>query len=382
MANMRFFATAAKGTESLVAQELTAIDAQKIRPVVGGVHFEGGLETLYRANLWLRTANRALMPIAAFACPTPEALYAGARNVRWSDWMTVDSTFAVDCNCRDSRITHSRYAALKVKDAIVDRFRDSTGRRPNVDRNQPAFQINVHIAKDHCVLSLDASGDRLHLRGYRRQATDAPLRETLAAAIVGLVDWDNEGMFIDPMCGSGTIAIEAALKAMNHAPGLLRCGETARTGFGFQRWRNFDRKLWARLIEEARAAVREKIPGRILGYDISRPAIRIASENANSAGLQRSVRFMRGDALKLSPRGHRGIIVCNLPYGERTGEVEELQALYRGVGDVLKQRCAGYTAYLFTGNLGLVKSIGLRTAKRFTLYNGPIECRLLKYELF
>jgi putative N6-adenine-specific DNA methylase len=384
MANTRFFATASKDTESLVAQELTATRARNIRPTVGGVHFEGGMETLYRANLWLRTANRVLMPIAEFACPNPQALYENARNVRWRDWMTVDTTFAVDCNCRDSQISHSHYAALKIKDAIVDQFRDEIGRRPNVDRRQPMLQVNAHIAKDRCVLSLDASGDRLHRRGYRRQATDAPLRETLAAAIVGLVEWDNEGMFIDPMCGSGTIVIEATLKAMNHAPGLLRCGNGAagQVGFGFQRWRNFDKKLWSRLTDEARDRIREKIPGRLLGYDISRPAIHIASENAKLAGLESHLRFMRGDALKLSPRGNRGVIVCNLPYGERTGEVEALKSLYTGFGNVLKQRCAGYTAYLFTGNLALAKSIGLRTAKRFTLYNGPIECRLLKYELF
>ena len=384
MTNTRFFATAAKGTESLVEKELAAIGARHIRPTVGGVHFEGGLETLYRANLWLRTANRMLMPIAEFACPTPQALYENVRNVRWRDWMTVDTTFAVDCNCRDSQISHSHYAALKIKDAIVDQFRDAIGRRPNVDRRQPMLRVNAHIVKDRCVLSLDASGDRLHRRGYRRQASDAPLRETLAAAIVGLVDWDSEGMFIDPMCGSGTIVIEATLKAMNYAPGLLRCGThvSERDGFGFQRWRNFDRKLWTRLTDEARDGIREKIPGRLLGYDISRPAIHIASENSKLAGLERHVRFMRGDALKLSPRGNRGVIVCNLPYGERTGEVEALRSLYSGFGNVLKQRCSGYTAYLFTGNLKLAKWIGLRTAKRFTLYNGPIECRLLKYELF
>ena len=381
---MDFFATAAKGTESLVAKELGAIGAQNVRPTIGGVYFEGVLEMLYRANLWLCTANRVLMPIAEFACPNPQALYEGARNVRWRDWMTVDNTFAVDCNCRDSQITHSHYAALKVKDAIADGFRENTGRRPNVDRHRPDLQINAHIVKDRCTLSLDASGDRLNRRGYRRQATDAPLRETLAAAIVALVEWDTEGMFIDPMCGSGTIVIEATLKAMNYAPGLLRCGDEAsgRAGFGFQRWRNFDRKLWGRLIDEARDGIREKIPGRLLGYDISRPAIQIASENAKLAGLEKHLRFMRGDALKLSPRGQRGVIVCNLPYGERTSEVEDLKSLYSGFGDVLKQRCAGYTAYLFTGNLKLAKWIGLRTAKRFTLYNGPIECRLLKYELF
>ena len=384
MTNTRFFATTAKGTESLVEKELTATGARNIRPTVGGVHFEGGLETLYRANLWLRTANRVLMPIAEFACPTPQALYENARNVRWRDWMTVDTTFAVDCNCRDSQISHSHYAALKVKDAIVDQFRDDIGRRPNVDRRQPMLQINAHIVRDRCVLNLDASGDRLHRRGYRRQATGAPLRETLAAAIVGWVEWDNEGMFIDPMCGSGTIVIEAGLKAMNYAPGLLRCGNnpSERHGFGFQRWRNFDRKLWTHLTDEARDGIREKIPGRLLGYDISRPAIHIASENAKLAGLGKHLRFMRGDALKLSPRGNRGVIVCNLPYGERTGEEEALKSLYSGFGNVLKQRCAGYTAYLFTGNLKLAKSIGLRTSKRFTLYNGPIECRLLKYELF
>ena len=382
MENTRFFATTAKETEPLVAKELAAIGAQNIRTTVGGVHFEGGLETLYRANLWLRTANRVLMPVAEFSCPTPEALYENVRKIRWQDWMTIDKTFAVDCNCRDSQISHSHYAALKVKDAVVDQFRDRTGRRPNVDRHHPMLQINAHIAKDRCVLSLDTSGDRLHRRGYRRQATDAPLRETLAAAIVALVEWDNEGMFIDPMCGSGTIVIEAALKAMNYAPGLLRCGDSGRTGFGFQQWRNFDRRLWTRLINEARAGVPEKIPGRLLGHDISRPAIQLASENAKLAGLERHVRFIRGDALKLSPPGHRGVIVCNLPYGERTGEVEDLPALYQGFGNVLKQRCAGYTAYLFTGNPGLAKRVGLRTAKRFTLYNGPIECRLLKYELF
>ena len=294
MANMRFFATAAKGTEPLIVKELAAIGAQNIRPIVGGVHFEGGLETLYRANLWLRTANRVLMPIAAFPCPTSNALYENARNVRWSDWMTVDTTFAIDCNCRNSQIYHSHYAALKIKDAIVDQFRDHTGHRPNVDPRRPALRINAHIARDRCVLSLDASGERLHLRGYRRQATDAPLRETLAAAIVGLVEWDSEGMFIDPMCGSGTLVIEAALKAIHYAPGLLRCGDTGQVGFGFQRWRNFDRALWMRLTDEARDGICEKIPGRLLGYDISRPAIRIASENAKLAGLERHIRFMRG----------------------------------------------------------------------------------------
>ena len=381
---IRLFATVAKGIEPIVAKELEVLNAQKIQSTPGGVHFEGGLETLYRANLWLRTANRVLMPIAEFACPTPQALYANVRQIRWNEWMTPQQTLAVDCNCRDSQITHSHYAALKIKDAIVDQFRDETGTRPNVAPRHPDLQINAHIVKDHCVLSLDTSGARLHVRGYRSQATEAPLRETLAAAIVDLVGWDSEGTFIDPMCGSGTIVIEAALKAMNYAPGLLRCGNVAsgKPEFGFQRWPGFDHKLWGRLVDEAKSQIHAELPGRILGYDISQEAIEIASHNAEIAGLDKHIRFARGDALNLNPPGNRGVIVCNLPYGERLGQLEELKSLYKHFGDVLKQRCVGYTAYLFTGNLKLAKSIGLRTAKRFTLYNGPIECRLLKYELF
>lgn len=381
---IRFFATAAKGIEPILAQELEALNARKIQPTTGGVHFEGTLETLYQANLWLRTANRILMPIAEFPCPTPQALYENVRQIRWSDWMTLEQTFAVDCNCRNSQITHSHYAALKVKDAIVDQFRDNTGTRPNVAPRGPDLQINAYIVKDHCVLSLDTSGERLHVRGYRSQATEAPLRETLAAAIVELVGWDSEGLFIDPMCGSGTLLIEAALKAMNCAPGLLRCGDVAsgKPGFGFQHWLGFDRKLWGRLIDEAKSQIRNEFPGRILGYDISREAVKIASQNAERAGLEKHIRFARGDALNLNPPGNRGVIVCNLPYGERLGQLDELKLLYKRFGDALKQQCTGYTAYLFTGSLKLAKCIGLRTAKRFTLYNGPIECRLLKYELF
>jgi len=381
---IRFFATAAKGIEPILAKELEALNAQKIQPTTGGVHFEGTLETLYRVNLWLRTANRVLMPIAEFPCPTPQALYENVRHIRWSDWMALEQTFAVDCNCRDSQITHSHYAALKIKDAIVDQFRDETGARPNVAPRHPELRINAHIVKDHCGLSLDTSGERLHLRGYRSQATEAPLRETLAAAIVELVGWDSEGLFIDPMCGSGTLLIEAALKAMNCAPGLLRCGDVAsgKPGFGFQRWLGFDRKLWGRLIDEAKSQILNEFPGRVLGYDISREAVKIASQNAERAGLEKHIRFARGDALNLNPPGNRGVIVCNPPYGERLGQLDELKLLYKRFGDVLKQQCTGYTAYLFTGSLKLAKCIGLRTTKRFTLYNGPIECRLLKYELF
>ena len=379
MPNARFFATSAKGVESILAKELKELGVENLKTDSGGVHFEGSMETLYRANLWLRTANRVLMQLAVFPCPTPQVLYQNARQIRWNDWISAKQTLAVDCNCRNSAITYSHFAALKIKDAVVDHIRDSTGSRPNVNTRNPDIRVNAHIANDTCVLSLDASGDGLHMRGYRRQTTEAPIRETLAAAIVELADWNSEGFFIDPMCGSGTILIEAVLKALNCAPGLLRVGSRS---FGFQHWRGFNRERWSEIVYEARKQVREKIPGRVLGYDLSRAAVAIARMNVSAAGLTNHIRLSRGDVLNLNPSGHTGVVACNLPFGERSGDVEALAPLYKGVGDILKQRCTGYKAYLFSGNLKLVKSIGLRPSRRFVLHNGPIECRLLEYELY
>jgi putative N6-adenine-specific DNA methylase len=379
MPNARFFATTAKGVEPVLAKELKGLGVENLKTARGGVHFEGSMETLYRTNLWLRTANRVLMQLAVFPCPTPQILYQNARDIRWSDWISAQQTLAVDCNCRDSAITHSHYAAQKIKDAVVDQIRDSTGSRPNIETRNPDIRVNAHIANDTCVLSLDASGDGLHMRGYRRQTTDAPIRETLAAAIVELADWNSEGFFIDPMCGSGTILIEAALRALDYAPGLLRAGNRS---FGFQRWRGFNQARWVQIVGEARNRIREKIPGRLLGYDLSRTAVDIAKKNISMACLTDRIRVARGNVLNLNPSGHTGVIVCNLPFGERSGDVEELAPLYKGFGDILKQRCTGYKAYLFTGNLKLAKSIGLRPSRRFALYNGPIECRLLEYELY
>ena len=375
----RFFATSAKGVESILAKELKELGVGNLKTASGGVHFEGSMEALYRANLWLRTANRVLMQLAVFPCPTPQVLYQNARQIRWSEWVSAQQTLTVDCNCRDSAITHSHFTAQKIKDAVVDQIRDNTGSRPNVDTRNPDVRVNAHIANDSCVLSLDASGDGLHMRGYRRQATEAPIRETLAAAIVELADWNSEGFFIDPMCGSGTILIEAALKALNYAPGLLRVGNRC---FGFQRWRDFNGECWEQIVSEARNRIHDKILGRLLGYDLSRTAVNIAKMNVSAAGLTNQIRLSRGNVLNLSPSGHTGVIACNLPFGERSGDVEALAPLYKGIGDILKQRCTGYKAYLFTGNLKLVKSIGLRPSRRFALHNGPIECRLLEYELY
>lgn len=371
-----FFATAPKGVEHVLAEELQNLEITVTAIEKGGVRFNGNTATYYRANLWLRTANRILMPITEFFCETPQHLYDGVRTINWLRWLTPDMTLAVDCNVRDSGITHSGFAALKTKDAIVDCIRDKSGRRPSVDTLDPDLRINIHLLRNHCTVSLDTSGTGLDKRGYRLDTGEAPLRETLAAALVDLSGWDGTVPLLDPMCGSGTIPIEAALKASRCPPGLIR------KKYGFQRWPDFDRTLWQKLVKDAAEQILETLPAPILGYDISARAIENAGKNCRRAEVESMVTFAKGDISDLTPPGPPGIIVFNPPYGARLDEEELLKPLYKKIGDVLKQRCKGYTAYLFTGNQELSKCIGLKATRRVVLYNGPIECRLLKYELY
>jgi putative N6-adenine-specific DNA methylase len=308
------------------------------------------MATCYRANLWLRTANRILQPLAEFFCETPQHLYDGVRSIDWRRFLTPEMTIAVDCKVRDSGITHSGYAALKTKDAIVDCIRDHYGRRPSVDTLDPGLRINIHILRNNCTVSLDTSGVSLDKRGYRLDTGEAPLRETLAAALLELSGWDGTTPLVDPMCGAGTIAIEAALKATRRPPGLIR------NQFGFQRWPDFDSALWRKIVDAAEGQILETLPAPILGYDISARAIENAKKNGRRAGVGNMVAFAKGNISDLTPPGPPGIIVFNPPYGARLDEEESLKPLYKKIGDVLKQRCKGYTAYLFTGNAELGKS--------------------------
>ena len=376
MSQQQFFATTAKGVEEVLAGELTRLGMQGVTPEGGGVRFTGAMEAAYRANLWLRSASRVLMPLAEFACETPEELYQGARSIPWNDHLTPTMTLAVDCNLRDSTLTHSGFVALKTKDAIVDEVRDRCGTRPNVDTKDPDLRVNVRLFRNRCTVSLDCSGTPLDRRGYRLDRHEAPLKENLAAALVELSGWDGSVPFLDPMCGTGTIAIEAALKALRVPPGLLRAG------FGFQRWPGFDRGLWDRLVEEARQGMLTELPAPVFGSDISHAAVAMAHENARRAGVGGVLNLGRGEIGELVAPPGPGVLIFNPPYGKRLGEEEALKPLYKEIGDVMKQRCKGYTAYLFTGNLELAKCVGLKASRRIVLYNGPIECRLLKYEMY
>ena len=373
---MKFFATTTKGLEEVLAAELTALGVREVVPANGGVNFSGSLRDGYRACLWLRTANRVLQPIASFPCPSQEALYEGVYALNWEELMTPSMTLAVDANLRDSEMTHSRFAALKTKDAVVDKIRDLRGQRPNVDPKDPDLRINLHLARNHCTISLDLAGIGLHRRGYRRDPTIAPLKETLAAGLVALTGWDQKTHFVDPMCGSGSLPLEAALLASNTAPGLLS------PDFGFQRWPDFDSSSWKELIEEAEQLQSPLPANLIFGSDRDQRAVDLARRNAESAGIGAKIRWSYNDFAKLEPPSDHGTLICNPPYGERIGEEAELEAFYRKIGDTFKQRWKGWTAWVFTGNLALAKRVGLKASRRIVLYNGPIECRLLKYDLY
>jgi putative N6-adenine-specific DNA methylase len=370
----RFFATCGRGIEPVLADELRALGAAGIEPGRGGVAFRGDQAVLYRANLWLRTAVRVLRPILEADVASPDELYDAVRSIDWSRFMTPDHTLAVDCNVRDSKITHSKYAALRVKDAICDQFVERVGRRPSVDVDEPMVGLNLHVYRDHAVLSLESSGESLHKRGYRPILTRAPLNEALAAALVLKTGWTGTVPFVDPLCGSGTLAIEAAWLALRRPPGLTR------RRFGFQGWMDYDVRLWTDLRDEARRGVLKALPAAVVGADIRGDAVAFAIDNAGAAGIGHLLRFEKRDVRDFRPPdGPPGVILCNPPYGERLGEEKNLFGLYKLLGEVFAERCQGWTAYVFTGNPRLARAIGLKPDEEVPLFNGKIPCRLLKF---
>lgn len=376
MRAFRYFATTSRGLEPVLSAEIAALGGRDLETAAGGVSFAGDLELGYRANLWLRTAHRVLLHLSSFPAPTPDALYEGTKEVPWPDLFPVDRRIAVEATVRDSGITHSGFAAQKAKDAVVDRFRERGGRRPDVDPVFPDVRIHLRIVRDEAALSLDTSGESLNRRGYRADPSEASVRETLAAGIVRLSGWDARRPLVDPMCGAGTIPIEAALIALEAAPGLLRAS------FAFQRLLGYDRKLWETLRAEARELGRRAEVPRIEGSDASGEAVRGARRNAEAAGVGGTVRFRRGDIREFAPEPPPGVILCNPPYGARMGGGPQVEALYRAMGEAFKNRCRGWTAYVLSGNPEVTRHIGLKASRRFPLMNGPIDCRLLKYELY
>ncbi|PRY15417.1 putative N6-adenine-specific DNA methylase [Pontibacter ummariensis] len=374
--NFNIIATTLAGLEEVLAAELQALDMEYIKAGNRAVTCSGNLRQLYEANLWCRTAIRILKPIRTFKARNEKDLYEQVQKTNWQEVMDLEQTFAIDAVVSHSTFEHSLFVAQLTKDAIVDQFRKVTGERPSVDRVRPDVRINLHMHENQVTLSLDSSGDSLHRRGYRLQTNVAPLNEVLAAGIIALSGWDKKSAFIDPMCGSGTFLIEAALMAQNIAPGLYR-----RDPYGFEQWKDYDESLFEMVWNTAEAKEKRDPQAAIIGYDIDPDYVAAAWSNIENAGLEHVIQVEEADFFKTEAPAIPGVVVMNPPYNERI-QSEDINLLYKNIGDTLKNKYQGYDAFVFTGNLDAAKSIGLRTSRRVPLYNGSIDCRLLKYELY
>jgi putative N6-adenine-specific DNA methylase len=320
----------------------------------------------------LRTALRILKPVAEFEVTKKEQLFNHAKKVKWTDHLALGKTFAVDSTVQSETFVNTMYASLKVKDAIADHFREATGKRPSVNTTDPDVRINVHLMGNHCILSLDSSGESLHKRGYRLGQGEAPLNEVLAAGMILLSGWRGERNFLDPMCGSGTLLIEAAMIAKGIPPGIYR------KSFGFERWPDFDQRLFEEIYNRE---YEKEFSGKIIGSDISVMNISIAKANIKNAGLSKSIDLSVQDIRKLDPPFENGIIITNPPYGERI-KPKSVEDLYTEIGNVFKRKLPGYEAWVLSGSTEGFKSIGLKPSRKIELFNGSIPCSFRCYNLF
>lgn len=378
-----FFASAPKHMGSLLAEELVRLGMKDAVETRGGARFSGTLEDGYRACLWSRIANRVLLPLGQFPVSSPDELYQAVREIPWEEHLTLNRTFAVQFDGSLRGVNHPHFAVMRVKDAIGDHFTQQCGRRPCVDPDEPDLRIHVYCHQDNAGISIDLSGASLHQRGYRDEGSAAPLKENLAAALLMRAGWPEmaaEGAaLLDPMCGSGTLVIEGALIAADIAPGLLR------ERFGFHGWLLHQDDTWQRLLSEARirrdAGLRRL--GALRGYDVNPEAVRTSIHHLERAGLTGYAHFERRELRDCRPgrAEDEGLVIVNPPYGERLGADEDLPTLYARLGSVLKERFVGWRASVFTADATLGKNMGLRALRMHSLYNGPIECRLLHFKV-
>lgn len=378
----QFLAQAGRGLVDSLENEIKALDCRIISKASTSILFEANWKGCYELNLYSAVATRVLKPILDFTAYDQEELYGQVKKHDFTKYITNDQTLRVDSTVRDCKIHHQGFVALKTKDAIVDQFNEKFGQRPNVDTKAPHLRIFVRGVKNHFSLSIDTSGEALSFRGYREEAGGAPLRENLAAGLIDLAGWDRKTPLIDPFCGSGTILIEAALKLREQAPGLLR------DSFGFQHLLGFDRKLWGEVRLAARKKIARQCPGIILyGFDIDPYLIQMAKRNADRAGVGDWIQFRTGraedfpaEAVKKSSED-KFIFITNPPYGERLGEIEKLKPIYDGFSANLKRNFKGSTLFLLSGEGSLSSALRLKATQKIPIYNGNIECRLLKYEM-
>jgi 23S rRNA (guanine2445-N2)-methyltransferase / 23S rRNA (guanine2069-N7)-methyltransferase len=380
--DVNFFASCPPGVADLLARELSVFGATATRETKFGVNFQGELETAYRACLWSRLASRVLMPLATFPANSQAELYAGTSAIDWSKHLAPGGTLAIDFAGASSGLTHTHFGALRTKDAIVDQLRARFGERPSIDLEQPNIRIDVRVDRDRATVSLDLSGDSLHRRGYRARGVAAPLKENLAAAILLRCGWPElaaqGSALVDPLCGSGTFLIEGALMMRDIAPGLLR------KYFGFLGWRGHDAPLWQRLVSEAEQRARRDVSGApiLRGYDRDSTAVHAALENVEQARLRGAIHIERRELTDLKREfDGPGLLVTNPPYGERIGDQEQLKSLYDLLGQKMRDEFVSWKAAVLTGNPPLARELHIEAKRSHTLFNGRIECRLLRFDL-
>ena len=365
-----FFASSPRGLEGLLADELRALGAQGVIAAAGGVSFTGSWETCYAANFHSRIASRVLWHLGTFDYANEEDIYAAARSVSWKQLFGVERTLRVNLTAIKSPLTSLDFATLRIKDAICDRFRDDTGSRPDIDRLTPDVRVHCFLEHAKGTLYLDTSGEPLFKRGWRRAAVEAPLRENLAAGVIRLTGWKFEEPLFDPMCGGGTLLIEAAAMALNEPPGAGRA-------FGFEKLATLDLKAWNR-IRDGRAP-RNKLRPSLFGSDLEQRAVDSAKKNLMAAGFLDLVKLHRADILRVEAPASSGVMVANPPYGERLSDADALAAFYPQLGTALKQGFAGWRCHFLTSDLRMAKMIRLSPSRRVPLFNGALECRLFEF---
>jgi len=376
MKTSRIIVTCAKGLSPFLKEEIQSLDLPVLSEGTAYVETEGSLYDALRLNLFIRTGQRVLFLLKEFSVSHPDELYRKVSGIPWEDYLPADGYLCVTSFVETPSIRDSRFANLKCKDAIVDRIKKVSGRRPDSGPLRDSSVVHLYWKEERCQVYMDTSGESLSKRGYRRIPLQAPMQETLAAAVVLATGWRGDGDFINPMCGSGTLAIEAALIGLNRPPGLLR------SNYGFMHWKGFDETAWKRLRQQAKSGVKKNLSGKIIATDIRREAVEASEKNAATAGVAHLIEFKACDFSQTPVPEGGGVVVLNPEYGERMGDVEKLRETYRGIGDFFKKRCARYRGFIFTGNFDLAKYVGLRTKRRVPFYNSNIECRLLEYELY
>lgn len=374
MSEFKLVATTLAGLEEVLAAEIKKLGAKEIQTHTRAVSFLGDKGFMYKANFCLRTAMRVLKSIHSFSIKDADQLYAEVKKMNWEQYLSLDKTFAIDCVLNSDLFLNSQFPSLKAKDAIADYFRDKLGKRPNVDKENPDVLIQLHIFKNQCTVSLDSSGESLHKRGYREAADRAPISEVLAAGLVILSGWDKKTTLVDFMCGSGTILIEAALLAANIPPGYYR------KYFGFEKWSDYDEALFEIIKQGAIDRINEQ-DFFLYGCDISRTAVEKAHENATAARVDDVLKITKRDFREMEAPLSNGMVIINPPYGEKITD-ENIGQLYKDIGDVLKKNYKGYTAWIITSNKEAAKQIGLHASRKVTVFNGGLECKYLRFELY